>query len=122
VTRWTVLIAAVCCTALAIFLPWAHYGGIDVALHRFPAWYIYVAAALVMHGCSALRPLAWRVAGGIASLVAGLMVVLLWLRYDDATVLFDSPVIPAVVPRPGLGPLFALAGVVLSVVLLIRRS
>lgn len=74
------LTAAVCCTALAIFLPWAHYGGIDFALHRFPAWYVYVAA-----------------------------------------VLFGSPVVPAMAARPGLGALFALAGVVLSAVLVVRR-
>lgn len=121
-TRWIILAAAVCCTALAFFVPWAHYGGIDFTLHRFPAWHVYLAAALVMHGCSALRAVAWRVAGGIAALVAGLMVVLLYLRYDDAAVLFDSPVVPAVAARPGLGALFALAGVVLSVVLLVRRS
>lgn len=120
--RWIILTAAVCCTALAVFLPWAHYGGIDFRLFRFPAWYVYVVAALVMHGCSALRPVAWRIAGGIASLVAGVMVVLLHLRYDDASALFDSPVVPPIAPHPGLGALFALAGVVLSVVLLIRRS
>lgn len=119
-TRWIVLATAVCCTALAIFVPWASYGDIDVKLHRFPAWYVYVAAALVMHGCVPLRSVAGRVVGAIACVVAAVTTVVLFTLHDNASALFDGPV-PAVAPRPGLGALFALAGVLLNAALLARR-
>jgi hypothetical protein len=111
--KWIAFGAAVCCTALALLLPWARYGGTDVSLYRFPAWYVYVAAALTMHGCVLLRSAIGRTAGLVASLTAAATAVLLLVNPGWAASPFgdaDSP-IPAVAAGSSVGPLLALAGV-----------
>ncbi|SDL15063.1 hypothetical protein SAMN04488074_109132 [Lentzea albidocapillata subsp. violacea] len=111
--KWIALGAAICCTALALFLPWARYGDTDVSLYRFPAWYVYVAAALAMHGCVPLRSTIGRIAGAVASLTAATTAVLLLVNPGWADFPFggaDSPV-PAVAAGSSAGALLALAGV-----------
>lgn len=114
--KWIAFGVGICCTALALLLPWARYGDTDVSLYRFPAWYVYVAAALAMHGCVLLDSTAGRVAGAVASCTAAATAVLLLVNPGWATSPFggtDSPV-PAVAAGSSFGALLALAGVLIN--------
>ena len=102
-------------TGSAIVLPWAQYGGIDVDLFRFPLWGLYIAAAIALQAV-----VLWRlvrddrratIAGivlGLATIAAAVVVI---FDYDNASTFF-GPIVPMVIPRPGVGgPLAVLAAI-----------
>ncbi|MFI9008386.1 hypothetical protein ACIGNX_14270 [Actinosynnema sp. NPDC053489] len=100
--KWTIV--SICLTVLAVLVPWAHYGDVDVELSRLPLWWAYLGAAVVMHACS-------RVARPVAAVFAGVAVVaavVVAVGYDASAHVFEH-VAPTAVPRPGLGVLFAVA-------------
>ncbi|RAS60851.1 hypothetical protein C8D87_111270 [Lentzea atacamensis] len=119
--KWIAYGLALMCSALALMLPWAHYGGMSFWLTRIPGWPVYIAGAVVLHACTWWNTVAGRVlavAGGVIALVTAFVLL---LRYDDAAVFFDGPAIPAVVPVMGLGGILAVAGALLNLVLVVTR-
>ncbi|NUT54158.1 MAG: hypothetical protein HOV94_43740 [Saccharothrix sp.] len=111
--KWTIV--SVCLTVLAVLVPWAHYGDVDVELSRLPLWWAFFGAAVVVHGSAWLpAPLGPRVSAAVA-VIAVVAAVVVAIGYDDASAIFDHA-IPAVRPRPGLGVLFAVASAVAQVV------
>lgn len=104
----------------AIALPWAHYGDITVPLTRFPGWGGHVGSVLALHACvawavlsRAARPALTLAATAALSLVAVGSTLLLALTYDESSALFDG-VVPAVMPRPGLGGMVAVVAILIS--------
>src|SRR5687768_210563 len=97
-------------TGSAMLLPWAQYGDIDIALTRFPWWWVYAACAVALQ-----LAVAWRlvrdgrrvritgVALGVATVAATVLVA---VRYDDAPALFDT-FIPLVFASIGIGAVLA---------------
>ncbi|WP_367127159.1 hypothetical protein [Saccharothrix sp. HUAS TT1] len=104
-SQWTIV--AVCLTVLAMFVPWAYYGDIDVELSRLPLWWAYLGAAVLLHLC-ALLPARVGLVFLVVPIAAAVVVA---IGYDDASAVFDH-VVPAVRPRPGVGVLFAVASAV----------
>lgn len=107
--KWTVV--AVCLTVLAVLVPWAHYGDFDVELSRLPWWWAYLGAAVVMHGSALLPARVGAVVAAGFGVVAVASAVVVQTGYDDASAIFGD-VVPLVVPRPGLGVLFAVTSAV----------
>jgi len=108
-------------TLLSFVLPWAHYGGIDIPLSRFPHWGLYVASALVLQLCVAWTVFAARArvrmpvpVVAAAGLLALGSAIDLMLRYDDPAALFDRSV-PLVIPLPGEGGIVAVLAIVAGV-------
>ncbi|MFD1151225.1 hypothetical protein [Saccharothrix hoggarensis] len=112
-TKWTVV--AVCLTVLAVLVPWARYGDVDVELSRLPWWWAYLGAAVLTHGSALVPARAAAPVSGLFALVTVAAAVVVATGYDHAAVLFDH-VVPTVGPRPGLGVAFAVASVVAQVV------
>ncbi len=101
-----------------LVLPWARYGSIDIPLHRFPGWFLHVAAVVVLYGAALwalLRPSARRnlAVGTVAGVVAAGAAVVIATRYDDASSFFDD-IVPAVMPRLGSGGPVAILSVLVS--------
>lgn len=109
----------------ALALPWAHYGGIEIELHRMPGWEFYGAGVTVLQLCvvwallarSRPRP---RVPGaGLAGVVAGIATAVaaaaVMLRYDDNVAVFGH-IVPPIQPVPGLGGFLAVAAALASTV------
>lgn len=110
-TKWTVV--AVCLTVLAVLVPWARYGDIDVELSRLPWWWVYPGAAVVLHGLALVRvPFRFAVVVACAVVVAAVFVA---SGYGDASAVFGD-VVPAVFARFGYGVVFAVAAVAAQVV------
>lgn len=97
-----------------LVVPWAHYGGIDVSLTWFPGWPVHLACVLALHVCvvwTLFDQAGHRIiiaAGATSGLTAGVSAIIIALQYDNPAALFDSLVVPAVMPRPGAGALIAL--------------
>ncbi|MCE6998930.1 hypothetical protein LZG04_29630 [Saccharothrix sp. S26] len=100
--KWTIV--SVSLTVLAVLVPWATYGDHDIELSRLPLWWTYLGAAAVMHACARVAP---PVSAGFV-VVAVASAVLVATGYDEASRIFGH-VVPLVVPRPGLGVVFAVA-------------
>lgn len=115
--KWIAYGLAVACTALALVVPWVHYGGMEFGLTRFPGWPIYVVGALALHACTWWNATIGRALAAAGGLVALITAVVLMLRYDEAGLFFDGPVIPAVAPGQGLGGFLAVAGALLNLAL-----
>ncbi|GIJ80703.1 hypothetical protein SAMN05443287_10342 [Micromonospora phaseoli] len=98
-------------------LPWANYGALEQPLDRFPGWFWHVAAVAVLYtvaGWTLLSPPARRrapiVISGLAGLAAAGSAVALAVRYDDASLFFDT-FVPAVNPVLGTGAVLAVLSV-----------
>ncbi|MEU5551999.1 hypothetical protein ABZ738_19710 [Micromonospora sp. NPDC047793] len=117
--RIAVIVGALGNLLAVLVLPWAGYGSIDIPLHRFPGWFVHLAAVIVLYGAAlgallrppARRPLAVSAAAG---LVAAGSAVAIAIRYDDASSFFDGTV-PAVMPALGSGGPVAVLAVLVSV-------
>ena len=112
-TRWIIYGLAVACAVTALSVPWTNYGDIGFGVTRFPGWPVYLAGVVVLHVCTWWHVVVGRIAALAGSVVALAMTVVLLVNHDDAAALFDGPV-PAVVPVPGAGGMFAIAGVLLN--------
>ncbi|ROP36235.1 hypothetical protein [Saccharothrix texasensis] len=106
--KWTIV--SICLTVLAVLVPWATYGDIDVELSRLPLWWAYLGAAVAAH---ASAKVAWPVSAGFA-VVAVAAAVVVATGYDEASHVFGH-VVPVVGPRPGPGVVFAVASAVAQV-------
>jgi hypothetical protein len=119
------VVGAVGAVAAIFLLPWAHYGQLDVALHRFPLWGLYATAAAALNIAAALNATVgrvllnngarrWlRIAGvGLGTVAAG-AAVLVMTSYQDGTALI-GPVVPLVLPTLGLGGPVALIAALCS--------
>jgi len=111
----------------ALVLPWAHYGGIAVALGRLPWWGLYAVAAVALQVTAALflrtgprRPPAALVAALAAATAVAAVLVLSF--YDEPVQIFGPGVVPLVVPSPGWGgPVAIVAALVTGAVTLVGR-
>lgn len=104
-------------------VPWAHYGGIEMPLYRFPCWGFPATAVVALtllavwaRAGGAGRPRHLRSAG-LALAVAGVgaTAVVMW-HYDDADAFF-GPIVPLV--KPVIGPGGPLAMVLIAIDLIV---
>jgi hypothetical protein len=115
--------AGVVGTVVAVTLPWARYGGIEINVADLPNWGFYVSSVVVLHLCvgwalialtrrgrSVWLPRAVALISGVAAIVSTVVVM---SRYEDADALFGS-VVPLVVPHLGLGGPVAVAAILIS--------
>jgi len=115
--RWLLGFSAMFMTGSAMYLPWSHWGDIEIRLVDLPHWYAYAVPAVLM-----IAAAWWRrdVAIGCAAL-AVVPAVVLTFQYGNAEALFPDGAVPAVVPALGPGGPFAVLGAVLVGVLLATR-
>ncbi|MEE6260787.1 hypothetical protein [Plantactinospora sonchi] len=113
VARTAAVLGALGAVSAWSVLPWAQYGSFAIELDRFPGWFWYVGTTIVLNLFSG-----WVVTGRPGSrptvLVAGyaltaatiVAAVVVAAAYRDGTALF-GPIVPAVVPRLGVGAVVA---------------
>jgi hypothetical protein len=106
-------------TGVALLLPWARYGGIDVRVYDLPGWPLYAGLAVaqvasVVAGARILGRGGRLVAAAVALLLAAGMVAaagaLMAASLDPAVVF--GPVVPPITPALAAGGVVAIAAAV----------
>lgn len=104
----------------AAFLPWSHYGGIEISLNRLPGWIFYLASVILQQLWMAILvfrsrrgPPVLASIGLVVGVATAALAVSVVIHFDDARAIFGN-IVPPISPRPGIGGILAIVAALSS--------